>query len=190
MSRVNEFRGDLPMVGHNSGFDSTFLQKHIEGFPGVPLYDTLELSRIVAPGFKSYKLTDLARELGVAVSEAHRAYDDAEVSGVIFALLQAIIPEMSERNRRAVRDLLGPGWVARHMFAPVPPVFGASAQLSLFDEPVARATAVSCTQPAETKTPQIPASLEEPLLAALSETRGAGWVSAPATPECAATVAG
>ncbi|MGE5580110.1 MAG: exonuclease domain-containing protein [Bacillota bacterium] len=140
LDKIQDFRRDLPLVGHNSGFDASFLSKRIPGFPGVPLYDTLELSRIVLPGFSTYRLTDLALAVGVPVSEAHRAYDDAEVSGVIFRLLQEAIWDMSPAVRDAVRHLLGSGWVAAHMFVsssgrevrPASPI-----QASLFEEPVA-----------------------------------------------------
>ena len=69
-------------MGHNPEFDTSFLSKPIPGFPGVPVYDTLELARIVYPGFKTYRLSDLARELNVELDEAHRACDDAEASGI------------------------------------------------------------------------------------------------------------
>ena len=141
LDKVQAFRGDLPLVGHNSGFDAAFLGKHIPGFPGVPLYDTLELSRIAIPGFSSYKLTDLARAMGVAVSEAHRAYDDAEVSGVIFRLVQEEMGEMSRQNRDTVLHLMGTSWVAAGMLSGAPvktrpvPQAEALVQVSLFGEP-------------------------------------------------------
>ena len=194
LDKVSEFRASLPLVGHNSGFDASFLQKHIQGFPGVPLYDTLELARIAVPGFKSYKLVDLARELGVSVSEAHRAYDDAEVSGAIFRLLQIAIGRMSHRNRKAVRDLMGDGWSARHMFEPKPVIPSVPAQLSLFDEPGAPAQSEHLEQPAVAIPPAPHAlpfidALKEPLLAALDESRPVQAVNVPATIEVASSVA-
>lgn len=140
LDKIQHFRRDLPLVGHNSGFDAAFLSRRIPGFPGVPLYDTLELSRIVLPGFSTYKLTDLALALGVPVSEAHRAYDDAEVSGVIFRLLQEAIWDLSPAAREAIRHLLGPEWVAGHLFVRS---WGCEVrasqptQVSLFEDPMA-----------------------------------------------------
>ncbi len=115
---IENFRGSLPLVGHNSGFDTAFLQKIIPGFPGVNVYDTLELARIVFPGFKSYKLTDLARTLGVTVSEAHRAYDDAQVSGGIFRLIQEAADKIPAVTKGRIRSIMGNDWEADHLFAP------------------------------------------------------------------------
>ncbi|MGI6631486.1 MAG: exonuclease domain-containing protein [Bacillota bacterium] len=114
---IEKFRRNLPLVGHNSSFDSAFLSRKIDGFPGVPVYDTLELSRIAVPGFMTYKLTDLARAMGVPLNAAHRAYDDAEVSGVIFAILQERIRLLSRSAREKVASVMGGGWEPRRLFA-------------------------------------------------------------------------
>jgi DNA polymerase III epsilon subunit family exonuclease len=116
-ARIQEFRDGLPLVGHNSEFDIAFLQKMIPGFPGVEVYDTLELSRIVFPGLNSYKLTDLARNLGVTVSEAHRAYDDALVSGGIFRVVQDHVHEIPHATKARIRSIMGSEWVADRLFA-------------------------------------------------------------------------
>lgn len=159
LGRIQEFRGSLPLVGHNSGFDAAFLSRKVQDFPGVPIYDTLELGRIAVPGLKSYKLADLARELGVTSAEAHRAYDDAEVSGVIFRLEQETVFSVPPGVRSKVLSLMGNEWSGARIFsfnwpsparvapeAPVVQAAGGSArddtrQLSLFDEPLARPAA-------------------------------------------------
>ncbi|HRC53668.1 MAG TPA: 3'-5' exonuclease, partial [Bacillota bacterium] len=94
-AEIEKFRGDLPLVGHNPEFDAAFLSKSIPGFPGVLVYDTLELARIVYPGFKTYKLSDLAQNLNIILNDAHRACDDAEASGILFRLIQERIMSMS-----------------------------------------------------------------------------------------------
>ena len=126
--KIQEFRRDLPLVGHNSSFDAAFLQRVIDGFPGVPLYDTLELSRIAIPGFKSYKLSDLAREMGVPVSEAHRAYDDAEVSGILFRLVQSAIADIPLGIRELILQVMGKEWMAARLFL-VPGLMGTQPEL-------------------------------------------------------------
>lgn len=113
---IEEFRGRLPLVGHNPDFDVAFLSKVIQGFPGVPVYDTLELARIVCPGLKSYKLGDLAAELGVALCDAHRACDDAEATGMIFELIQRRIIRLPEDLRRKIVSMMGEGWVSARLF--------------------------------------------------------------------------
>ena len=114
--KIDAFRGSLPLVGHNSDFDTAFLQKVMPDFPGVDVYDTLELSRIVFAGFDSYRLSELAGRLGVQVTEAHRAYDDAEVSGTIFRLIQEEALTMGGEARRRILQLMGRKWLPRPMF--------------------------------------------------------------------------
>lgn len=114
--KIEEFREHLPLVGHNPEFDTSFLSKPIPGFPGVPVYDTLELARIVYPGFKTYRLSDLARELNVELDEAHRACDDAEASGIIFRLIQERIAGMPMSLRHEILWLMGKEWVPGHLF--------------------------------------------------------------------------
>jgi len=114
--RIVNLCESLPLVGHNASFDTAFLQKRIEGFPCVPVYDTLELSRIVVPGYHSYKLVELARAFGVSLTDAHRAYEDAEVAGKIFALIQRRILSMERRLRDAVVSIMGDSWAPRRLF--------------------------------------------------------------------------
>lgn len=114
--KIEEFRGRLPLVGHNPEFDTSFLSKPIPGFPGVPVYDTLELARIVYPGFKTYKLSDLARELNIALDDAHRACDDAEASGILFRLIQEKIAVMPVSLRQKIVWVMGKEWLPGRVF--------------------------------------------------------------------------
>ncbi len=113
---IDEFRGTLPLVGHNSAFDTAFLGRVMPAFPGVDVYDTLELSRIVFAGYSSYRLSDLASRLGVPVTEAHRAYDDAEVAGTIFRLIQEGALRLGLATRHRIACLMGQDWLPRHLF--------------------------------------------------------------------------
>lgn len=115
-AEIEKFRGDLPLVGHNPEFDEAFLSKSIPGFPGVLVYDTLELARIVYPGFKTYKLSDLAQNLNIILSDAHRACDDAEASGILFRLIQERIMSMSTSMRAKIVDIMGASWPMAHLF--------------------------------------------------------------------------
>ncbi|MDR1898411.1 MAG: 3'-5' exonuclease, partial [Treponema sp.] len=55
-------------------------------FPALPnpVADTLILARRLFPGRQSYKLQDLARDLGIPALAAHRAEDDARLCMEIF----------------------------------------------------------------------------------------------------------
>lgn len=115
-AEIEKFRGDLPLVGHNPEFDAAFLSKSIPSFPGVLVYDTLELARIVYPGFKTYKLSDLAQNLSIILNDAHRACDDAEASGILFRLIQERIMSMSTSIRAKIVDIMGASWPMAHLF--------------------------------------------------------------------------
>ncbi len=116
-ARIDRFRGSLPLVGHNSAFDTAFLKKVMPHFPGVQVYDTLELARIIFAGLPSYRLAELASALGVQVTEAHRAYDDAMVSGQVFALIQEAAGKMAPATRARILDIMGPDWLPRAIFS-------------------------------------------------------------------------
>ena len=103
-------------MGHNPGFDVSFLSRVIQGFPGVPVYDTLELARIVCPGLKSYKLGDLAGELDIPLCDAHRACDDAEATGRIFEVIQREIARLPEDVRKNIISIMGEEWASACLF--------------------------------------------------------------------------
>jgi len=134
LSDIQRFREKLPLVGHNSGFDASFLTKALPGFPDVALFDTLELSRIVFPGFQSYKLGDLAKNLGISLNDAHRAYDDAEASGILFRVVQETIREMPERIRETIVLVMKRGWSGSKLFERIRKG-DETEELSLFNEP-------------------------------------------------------
>lgn len=130
--RFEKFRGQLPLVGHNPQFDISFLEQVIPGFPGeAPVYDTLELARIVFPGFQSYKLGDLARHLNVDLDDAHRACDDAQASGMVFRVIQEGITRLSTGVREKIVRIMGKDWLPAHLFRWEST--GVSCQPSLFE---------------------------------------------------------
>lgn len=118
LETLGRFRGHLPLVGHNSAFDAAFIAKHVPDFPNADLYDTLELGRIVFPGLKSYRLSEFAGNMGVILDGAHRAANDAEVSGKLFRLIQEGIDLIPEADCRRIIDIMGPAWTARSLFEP------------------------------------------------------------------------
>jgi polyribonucleotide nucleotidyltransferase len=109
------FAGDALIVGHNVGFDLTFLEEaHGDGFrfePGRYL-DTLVIAREAFPGVpESFKLPDLARFLGVDVEASHRALPDAEATAAVLLKLGEDLPPRLDKLRegitaaiRAIRD--------------------------------------------------------------------------------------
>ncbi|KAF6509726.1 DinG family ATP-dependent helicase YoaA [Geobacillus stearothermophilus] len=100
-------------VAHNVDFDLPFLQAELEraGRPPFagPTIDTVELARIVLPSAESYKLGDLAKQLGLRHDRPHQADSDAEVTAKLFiALLGRLhrLPLLTlEQLRRLARHL-------------------------------------------------------------------------------------
>ncbi|AVQ33158.1 ATP-dependent helicase [Staphylococcus muscae] len=74
-------------VAHNVNFDLNFLkiafeQCHISYNPRRVI-DTLELFKIAFPTAKSYQLSELAQDLNIPLTQAHRADEDAETTAKI-----------------------------------------------------------------------------------------------------------
>lgn len=75
-------------IAHNTDFDLSFLQSEfsrcgIRKWLGKKL-DTVELSKIMYPSAASYRLQDIAEDLGIPLASAHRADDDAEATAQLF----------------------------------------------------------------------------------------------------------
>ncbi|PCF64898.1 ATP-dependent helicase [Staphylococcus intermedius] len=81
---------DCVFVAHNVNFDLNFLKRsfkkcHIHYQP-KKVIDTLELFKIAFPTEKSYQLTELAESLGIPLTQAHRADEDAHTTARIMIL--------------------------------------------------------------------------------------------------------
>ncbi len=87
---VNElaaFVGDSPILGHNVGFDLSFLRRYNIGIYNDVL-DTYELAAVLLPTASRYNLSALAQSLGIPIlEEAHRALADARVTHSVFTRL-------------------------------------------------------------------------------------------------------
>ena len=75
-------------IAHNTDFDLSFLQNEFARC-GVGKWfgkkiDTVELAKIIYPSAPSYRLQDIALELGIPLASAHRADDDAEATAKLF----------------------------------------------------------------------------------------------------------
>ena len=80
---LRDFFGDTLVLGHNVGFDLSFMRPH-----GLlrdnPALDTFELASILLPKAPRYSLGALAAQLDIELPKAHRAYDDAQATGMLF----------------------------------------------------------------------------------------------------------
>src|SRR6266480_6344057 len=81
------FRDGPPcFVGHNVGFDVSFLER--AGMStGSETLDTAELASILLPSASSYALQRLAADASITPDAAHRALDDAITSALVLGHL-------------------------------------------------------------------------------------------------------
>ena len=88
LNTVEDFIGDLPVLGHNINFDISFL-RHYRILDRNRLYDTYELASVLLPDANQYNLSALAASLGVPFPATHRALNDARATmGIYLKLIE------------------------------------------------------------------------------------------------------
>lgn len=106
-------RGSI-YVAHNASFDMGFIRKAYEkiGEPndGIPVIDTLELSRLVNPHLKSHGLGPLTKRYNITLDQHHRAVYDAEATGYLMEkLLKQAEDQFQMVNHNQLNDRIGYG---------------------------------------------------------------------------------
>lgn len=84
----NALNGETIICAHNASFDMKFLSKTFErlGYNANIIYiDTLSIARYMLPDLDNHKQITVAKHLGIANPNAHRAASDAEVCGYILS---------------------------------------------------------------------------------------------------------
>ena len=109
VARFAAFAGDAVLVGHNVGFDLSFLER--SGFaPGAQRLDTADLASMLLPTAPSYALQRLAADDGIVPAAAHRALDDALTCAAVLASLAArarALPAALLEEARSYAAVLG-----------------------------------------------------------------------------------
>lgn len=86
--RFLDFIQGAVLVAHNAEFDTSFvnwaMKRMGKGLLTNDIVDTLRMSQAALPGRKTYKLQDIAPDVGVKALEAHRASDDSRVCMEVF----------------------------------------------------------------------------------------------------------
>jgi DNA polymerase-3 subunit epsilon/ATP-dependent DNA helicase DinG len=117
VARFAAFAGDGVFVGHNVGFDLSFLERN--GFaPGAQRLDTADLASMLLPSAPSYAIQRLAADDGIVPAAAHRALDDALTCAAVLAALAArarALPAALLEEARSYAAVLGPA--AEQFFA-------------------------------------------------------------------------
>lgn len=84
---IHELLKDAVFIAHNVNFDYSFV-KHQLASCGFDLHAkklcTVRLSRKVFPGYPSYSLGNICRELGISNTMRHRAGGDADATTTLF----------------------------------------------------------------------------------------------------------
>ena len=86
------------MVAHNADFDMSFIKKKAEDMRVnfAPTYiDTVAMARFLLPSLNRFKLDTVAKAVGVALDNHHRAVDDAACTAEIFV---KFIPMLLDRG--------------------------------------------------------------------------------------------
>ncbi len=98
LADLENFVGDLPVLGHSVRFDLGFLRK-----AGIlrtnDALDTYEMASVLMPTAGRYNLSALAQALGILLPATHRALEDARVT-------HAVYMKMYEEAMRLPLDLL------------------------------------------------------------------------------------
>ena len=88
--RILEITENSILVAHNSSFDYRMLKIEFErlGYQfNISQLCTVKLSKKLIPDLKSYKLGNLVKNLGIPISNRHRASGDALATVELFKLL-------------------------------------------------------------------------------------------------------
>jgi len=151
LPRIIDFIGDAPLVGHNIGFDLSFLNEQLQRvdlrqqtnfvssqpasslkmrqLPN-PHIDTLVLSRILLPRLSNHRLEHLAQYFGLSQKKTHRALDDALTVVNLFDYLIQCANKLDKEVLGFINRLLKP-WQGRDSQSNLlPDFFGHLADLS------------------------------------------------------------
>ena len=97
---------DYVFVAHNVDFDLAFLQNHFSKChfnysPNLSI-DTVELSKIFLPAENSFQLAEITATIGINLSNAHRADEDAYATAELFLYL---LDKMEKTNSETLKQL-------------------------------------------------------------------------------------
>lgn len=99
-------------TAHNVEFDYGFLKSALksQGIKYQPRYkiDTVELSKIFMPTLERFQLNEIAQAVGIGLSNAHRADEDARATAKLLIQLQDIIASMNTETLKQLYHLAKP----------------------------------------------------------------------------------
>lgn len=104
LPQLRRFVGDNPILGHNIGFDLSFLNRHKVLQENVAI-DTFELASILLPHANRYSLAALLDYLQIVLpveGRAHRALDDAQAT---YQLFEALLDQARRLDSRIIDEV-------------------------------------------------------------------------------------
>jgi ATP-dependent DNA helicase DinG len=101
LNRLSGFVGGYPVIGHNVGFDLSFLHNHDLPLSN-PTVDTFELASVLMPHATRYSLTKLGEAFDLANQGTHRALADALATMELFV---ALLEHASELPRPILQEI-------------------------------------------------------------------------------------
>ena len=89
LTELRNFVGEFPILGHNVGFDLSFLRNY-GLFRTNDILDTYEIASVLLPSASRYSLGALGNLLLIPLHASHRALDDARVTCAVYQKLYEI----------------------------------------------------------------------------------------------------
>ncbi|TEB09891.1 helicase C-terminal domain-containing protein [Pelotomaculum propionicicum] len=106
LPEILDFIGENAIAGHNIQFDLSFLSA-ARGVPlPNPVFDTLELARIVAPDAANFRLDSLCDTFKINQAEKHRALGDAKAAAFLLKELTGKLCEINLNTLMQLNSLL------------------------------------------------------------------------------------
>lgn len=116
LPKLIDFVGDSPWVGHNIGFDASFLYRQ-GALKANTRLDTYELASVLLPTAPRYNLTSLTHQLDFDIESAHRALFDARATAFLYWKLWEKALTLPYGTLREILNLAGDlDWDARPLF--------------------------------------------------------------------------
>ncbi|MBN1966791.1 MAG: DEAD/DEAH box helicase [Anaerolineae bacterium] len=116
LDKVSRFIGSAPVLGHNVGFDLSFLQRAGIAYDNQGL-DTYELASVMLPTAPRYNLNSLTQQQDIVLDDAHRALADATATARLYwSLWEKVLALPLNTLQEIVSASRGLDWTARYVF--------------------------------------------------------------------------
>lgn len=87
-ARILDLLEGRELVGHNVGFDLSFIENQLGVLLPNDTLDTVKLAKMIMPNPRSLRLNSLTKEIGLEHTQAHRALEDAQATANLLLWLR------------------------------------------------------------------------------------------------------